>query len=442
MTVYDGVKYALSDELAMPEVLQAASIGRASMMIAMRDAFVDNIVLTRAAVSPAVGNPALVCKCMLEPLAVKRSFCLEHYFEPSTHARIRVFNESELIARRLVRDHPPDAPVARTDRVVHVLLVGLGSVGQAVMLQLARLGHYRSGRKPKVTVVDHHVKAHWKQLQEAHPTISQWLSVETEETRIEAVGEAELERWLRDEHPVTMVYVCTKNEIANLRIARVLLRAMLEREREGGPASSDVVALDPAGGCVLSEFAQHGTHEGRFHLFSLLNAAGGAGPSPLAGGLLSEVDDAIARQLHEDYCAEDDRNCAREPGRAKAVANRPWSELPETYRDANRAGADHFAVKLRAVGCKLVSAGESEPATFGADELEVLARMEHDRWWADRSLDGWAYAATRDNRRKLHPNMVPFEELSEPVKQLDRDQIGNLVRILREGGQVVVRAGI
>lgn len=431
----------LSEDLAMPEVLQAAGASRARMLIAMRDAFGDNIVLTRAAVSPSAGNPELECKCMLEPLESKRGFKLADYFEHSTLARIRIFNESEMIARRLLRDHPPDAGVAMSDRRVHVLLVGLGSVGQSVMLQLARMGHYRSRKKPKVTVVDRNVKALWRQVQEAHPTLKDWLTVETEETRIEDVGEAELERWLQDEFPPTMVYVCTKNEIANLRIARVLLRDLVEKQQSGGHAAADVVALDPAGGCVLTDFSEHGSHGGRFHLFSLVRAEGGSLGSPLAGGLLSDVDDSVAKQLHEAYCAEDNQACSREPGRQKAAANAPWSELAETYRDANRSVADHFEVKLRAVGCKLVKAGAGESAAQWSDEeMELLARMEHDRWWADRALDGWTFAPVRVNRRKHHPNMVTYEELSEEVKKLDKDSIHKLTAILRQSGLEVVRA--
>jgi hypothetical protein len=431
----------LSEDLAMPEVLQAAGASRARMLIAMRDAYGDNIVLTRAAVSSSAGNPKLECKCMLEPLDAKRGFKLADYFELSTLARIRIFNESEMIARRLLHDHPPDAAVAMSDRRVHVLLVGLGSVGQSVMLQLARMGHYRSRKKPKVTVVDRNVKARWRQVQEAHPALKDWLTVETEEIRVEDVGEAELEKWMQDEYPPTMVYVCTKNEIANLRIARVLLKDLVEKQQSGADTVADVVALDPAGGCVLTDFSEHGSHGGRFHLFSLVRADGGSPGSPLAGGLLSDVDDRVAKQLHEDYCAEDDQACSREPGRQKSAANAPWLEVAETYRDANRSAADHFEVKLRAVGCKLVPADAAQVAAQWSDEeMDLLARMEHDRWWADRALDGWTFAPVRDNRRKHHPNMVAYEELSEEVKKKDKDQIRKLTAILRDSGLEVVRA--
>lgn len=426
----------LGQDLAMPEVLKVAGARRARMLIAMRDDFADNVVVTRAAVSPSLDNPLLECKCMLEPLEVKRQFRLDDYFEAPTLPRIRIFNESELIARRILRDHPPDLAVGRTNQRVHVLLVGLGSVGQSVMLQIARMGHYKSGIKPKVTVVDRNVKLHWKSLLKGHPAVADLISVETEETRIEDVGQQELERWLQDEHPISIAYVCTKNEIANLRIARILLRELPKRQQ----LPADVVVLDPAGGCVLSEFATHGAHQGHLRLFSLVKSDSRTERSNIAGGLLSEIDDNVARLLHEEYCAEDDRSRAQDPSRQRALANRPWGELDETIRDANRYVADHFEVKLRAVGCKLAPLGEGVAANLTTQEMELLARMEHDRWWADRALAGWTLAPVRNNDLKQHPNMVPYEELSEEIKQLDRDSIVKLRAILAASGTEVVRS--
>jgi len=430
----------LNADLAMPEVLEAAGATRARSLIAMRDAHGDNSILTRAAVSPAFGHPELQCKCMIEPLEAKRDFRLEDYLEPETVSRVRVFNESELVARRIITAFPPDQLVAQGDRGVHVLLVGLGSVGQALLVQLARMGHYRSALKPKVTVVDRHVKALWKQAREAHPALETWLGIQTEETRIEDVGFQEIENWLTDERPITAVYVCTKDEIANLRISRLLLRRMLEREQSGGPPTPTVVALDPPGGCLLEDFAAYGAYKERFRLFSLVRGDGDLGSSPVAGSLLSEMDDARARLLHEDYCAKDDRGCAETPGRRKAAANLPWESLPETYREANRSSADHIEVKLRAVGRTLAPRGSAAEAPLTPEELEVLSRMEHDRWWADRALDGWTYAPERDNARKHHPDMVPYEQLSEPKRQLDRDNVQNILRIAAGSSLVLAMA--
>lgn len=427
-----GVR-VITDRLPTDQLLKATGISRARMLIAMRDDYSQNIALTHAAVSPATGNPSLEVKCLIEPLSVRREFRVEEYFDQAARPQIRIFSEPELVARRLVQSFPPDAPVARSDDAgVHVVIVGLGSVGQSILMQLARQGHYRSGKKPKVTVVDRSVSDRWRETRQACPALEHWLNVETEETRFEQVGSQQVNKWLTDERPVTVAYVCTKDEIVNLRVARLLLDGIKAQTRKDTPLAAKVVALDPAGGCVLADFAAHGGHEGRFHLFSLVRGS---------EGFLTEMNDTRARQFHEDYCRKDSQRIQTEPGYRGAPANKPWEILPETLRDANRMTADHFDVKMRAIGCRIVPKTQATdpPATLSPQELERLAIMEHNRWWADRALDGWTLGNPRDDARKLHPNMVPYEDLSEPDKQKDRDNVQNMIKVLGQEGMVVVR---
>ena len=66
-----------------------------------------------------------------------------------------------------------------------------------------------------------------------------------------------------------------------------------------------VVALDPPGGIVLSDFYIYGNHAGHFHLFSLVGVDGNAEGSAVTGGLLSDTDDTRALSIHEAYRAKD-----------------------------------------------------------------------------------------------------------------------------------------
>jgi hypothetical protein len=51
---------------------------------------------------------------------------------------------------------------------------------------------------------------------------------------------------------------------------------------------------------------------------------------------------------------------------------------------------------------------------------ERLARNTHDVWARQRLADGWRWGKARDDARKLHPSLVPYEELPESEKIYDR----------------------
>ena len=421
------------------DMLDAVGAARAKTLIAMRDHFDDNVTLCRAALSPSLKNLSLQCKCMIEPLAEKRAFRSEDYFEAETLSRLRLFNESELIARRIFSEFPPDANVAETEQRVHVLLVGLSSVGQAIVQQIARMGHYRSGLKPKITIVDRNIETKWSSLTFSLPAVEDWVVVEKIEIDVDHIMPQMLDQWLEDADPISMVYVCRKNEISNLRIARLLLDRQNEQSRYKDMNIADVVALDPPGGIVLSDFYIYGNHGGHFHLFSLVGVDGNAEGSAVTGGLLTDIDDTWARSIHDAYRAKDLAMIDHNPNHQIHPNSRPWEDLPENIRDANRMVADHFEIKMRAVGCRLGAIDEAKEIELSKDELEVLSIMEHGRWWADRALNGWRFGSTRDDAQKIHPNMVPYDDLSEADKQKDRDSVIEMTKILRAEGVVITR---
>jgi hypothetical protein len=51
---------------------------------------------------------------------------------------------------------------------------------------------------------------------------------------------------------------------------------------------------------------------------------------------------------------------------------------------------------------------------------ERLAAHVHELWIARRTKDGWRHGPRRDDERREHPGLVPFEALSESEKDVDR----------------------
>lgn len=52
---------------------------------------------------------------------------------------------------------------------------------------------------------------------------------------------------------------------------------------------------------------------------------------------------------------------------------------------------------------------------------ELLAKNAHDHWAKKRLAEGWKHGPNRDDARKEHPNLIPYEALSESEKEYDRE---------------------
>jgi hypothetical protein len=147
--------------------------------------------------------------------------------------------------------------------------------------------------------------------------------------------------------------------------------------------------------------------------------------------------DLLARHIHESYLGE---AMARGEPMGARRALRPWILLPEDLKDDNRNVADHHFVKVHDCGCRIVKAADAPaPFRFEPDELESLAEVEHRRWLAIRELNGWRYGAERNDAAKVHPDMVPYADMAESRKDLDRAVVRTLPDVLGEVGLGIVR---
>jgi len=140
--------------------------------------------------------------------------------------------------------------------------------------------------------------------------------------------------------------------------------------------------------------------------------------------------DRMARAVHNNYV----------DAGTGADSVQPWETLRETYRDASRSQADHLDVKLTAIGCRRIRrSGVPGPFAFTQRETERLTIMEHDRWCADRWIDGWRRGDRKDAIARTHPSLVPFELLSEDIKELDRRAVRNIPGIAAAAGFAIIR---
>jgi ryanodine receptor 2 len=71
--------------------------------------------------------------------------------------------------------------------------------------------------------------------------------------------------------------------------------------------------------------------------------------------------------------------------------------------------------------------------------LEYLARNVHEVWAVGRMAQGWRYGPARDDVRKEHPCLVPYDDLPESEKLFDRSTTSETLRAILALGYRIER---
>lgn len=83
---------------------------------------------------------------------------------------------------------------------------------------------------------------------------------------------------------------------------------------------------------------------------------------------------------------------------------------------------------------------DTSDVQLGADIMELcelIAKNTHEVWAEERMNNGWVYGQMRDDEKKHHPCLVPYEELDESEKRYDRNtSIETLKLIVKLGYEI------
>ena len=145
--------------------------------------------------------------------------------------------------------------------------------------------------------------------------------------------------------------------------------------------------------------------------------------------------DSLAHAIHEDYL----RGLSPEERKTKPNA-RPWDDLTADIRDSNFAAALRIPGILELAGLALEEGTDTatEVNKVLEDKLELMAEAEHGGWEEQKRIDGWTYSPYRVDAALRHDLLVPYERLTEGVKEYDRNTIRNYPKYAREAGFKIV----
>ena len=70
---------------------------------------------------------------------------------------------------------------------------------------------------------------------------------------------------------------------------------------------------------------------------------------------------------------------------------------------------------------------------------EEIAKNVHEVWAEGRMKEGWTFGEKRDDAKKHHPCLVPYEELTDTEKEYDRNTSQETLKLIMKLGFRIVK---
>ena len=413
----------LGGDATDPALLDRARVGRARHLIVTCGEDGRNVDVSDAArsITPQGRSGTLTVLVQLEDLGLWRALQAQTLRDARRgDIRLELFNLFAAASRMALRLYPPPWGEGESVAAVPVLVVGLEGMGENLVLNLAgqwmRARTDRNERLP-VTLVGPASAGDRDQLLQRYPELGDACELETLQVDLDSAE-------LPDQAPIRQAaaaYVTLVTEAD-------ALAAGLSVAAGAGPETPVVVGVADEGAGVARALRDSGP--ANVHPFGVLSRT--LQPALLLQG----TNEALARAKHEQYLRDELAKGGSMGGGPSLV---PWEELPESLKESNRRFAEGIGEKLIATGLAVVPDPLLDPRgpilRFTDEEVEELAKLEHDRWVDDLTRDGWRYHdAPKDPKRKLHPLLIDWDKLAEPEREKDREPVRALPEMLaREG---------
>ncbi len=323
-------------------------------------------------------------------------------------------------ARALFSNHPLDGSgigISDPDKV-HLFVIGFNPMAEALVLQALSIMHFANQVPSSLTVITEDAQKKKQRLICQIPELEACGRIVFCEGDVsDAVPRQLIQDAFDDSNQRVTIAIC------NAEFKNVLADAL------------DVAPLMPQRDGRLFLQASEGDERG-FHIqlkdfpHLAVELFGQTETACCAQYVIGEELDELAKRIHQNYV---EKRLAEGDREEEFPAIRPWRHLSNELKTMNRQQADHISVKLRALGLRMVAQTEGVagwPRQPTAEEIEMLAKAEHDRWATCKRLAGWRSGPVRDNALRIHPDLVPWSDLTDATQDYDRDPVRKLPELL------------
>lgn len=410
----------------LKRTLHTAGVQRAANLLAVCREDAVNAQITAVARELATGRHRGELHCLAR-IGNPQLCALLRFREFSRRAipssSLDFFNTDEIDARLWLQKFPFfDAGAHHA----HLLVCRLDGLGTWLVRHAARLWYDANRDVPLwVSVVDDHATERVQALKDQHPALEKVCRFVCTSTSHRGVHQLSKDHAAVKAPPLTRAYVAAyRDEDAletalTLRLAldpRIPLVVALSRTQGMGRLISDASAIGEPGHLNIE-------------MFPTLERA--CTPDLVRGG----SSEPFAQALHDRW---------REEKLAMGEDTPTWDELDASRKESSRAQARDIKAKVQRFGCTIVPLHEWDAPDFAfePEEVEQLARDEHDRWVREREETGWRQddgVKMADPITKTTPYLIPFDNLPEHIADYDRDFVRAIPAILASAGLQIKR---
>jgi RyR domain len=389
-----------------PDNPSRAGVARAKNILILGENDAENLAMHHAVV-PLAAAHAKVTLRISSPVLAARLAAENHFMKTPKGAEVTVINLEQLSAKRFVQNENLNeaADLRKLDQA-HLAIVGWTVFAEAALEHFVRQSPYRTLGHPMISVFCENPTVAQASLLARLPALADGdLAKLKFYEAIDVPSSAQIAA-AEKQGPVSTIVVSNKADDVAATLAFGLRRATRFSGHWQAPIYVRLEKLPLIGEMLKADYAQSAYPAQQ--IIPIGHGATALLPQDVFGD-----NDELAKAFHEAYLAE-------KPG--NGPAHKPWSELTQTYRNANRAVADQAWARVHSSGYRASATGawtiDQNPAKF-----EALAETIHRLWMIDRRLDGWRFGKVRDNQRRLHPDLCAYAKLPEDVKERDRAQI-------------------
>ncbi|WP_102264423.1 NAD-binding protein [Mesobacillus jeotgali] len=348
------------------------------------------------------------------------------------------FSTYQLIAEKMLMENPLflgyENQLRKPDgEPLHLLFIGFGKRNQRIAFQALNLCHFMTKNKIKFTIFDREIEKVKKEWGFLAKNADELADIKFE--GIDLVNHDITKELAKIDAPITHVFLSLHDDfldiIEGLELIEPLPDVPVFIKMKDNHKVSNWLDINEKEYKVVKRYA---SQEEVLNIDYVLNKT-----------LIDQ-----AKKAHDNY--------QKQRVKQNIEPDKNWDQLSSFKQESNRYQMLHNDTKLMLLGLKKSPKDETvhscKPLSLEKFEKhiepykEALAEIEHKRWNAFHFLRGWN-TASQDTQLskvelenlKLHKSLVPWEELSEPTKDYDRDTIKYLLLYYKSQSDLVTEDG-